>query len=139
MPGTGERLQLLCGRVTGRGVRSAAEAARDGHAARRRWRGVAGRLDRRLDARAHARVTSPTGIRRRVSSIAGDALGSRFAVRSVANVGAYSVDNDEVVRSVRKLAALEPDTICFGHGPEIVGSAAPVLWRGRSLPSSHSL
>jgi glyoxylase-like metal-dependent hydrolase (beta-lactamase superfamily II) len=66
--------------------------------------------------------------------IAGDALGSRLRGEILANTGAYSVDNDEVVRSVRKLAALEPDTICFGHGPEIVGNAAPLLRRlARSL------
>lgn len=59
--------------------------------------------------------------------IAGDALGSRLRGEILANVGAYSVDNDQVIRSVEKLAALEPDTICFGHGPEIVGNAAPLL------------
>jgi glyoxylase-like metal-dependent hydrolase (beta-lactamase superfamily II) len=59
--------------------------------------------------------------------IAGDALGSRLRGEILANVGAYSADNDEVIRSVEKLAALEPDTICFGHGPEIVGNAAPLL------------
>lgn len=61
--------------------------------------------------------------------IAGDALGSRIRGEILANVGAYSVDNAEVLRSVKKLAALEPDTICFGHGPEIVGNAAPILRR----------
>lgn len=66
--------------------------------------------------------------------IAGDALGSRLRGEILANVGAYSADNDEVIRSVEKLAALEPDTICFGHGPEIVGNAAPILHRlARSL------
>jgi glyoxylase-like metal-dependent hydrolase (beta-lactamase superfamily II) len=59
--------------------------------------------------------------------IAGDALGSRLRGEILANTGAYSADNELVVRSVEKLAALEPDTICFGHGPEIVGNAAPLL------------
>lgn len=71
--------------------------------------------------------------------IAGDALGSRLRGEILANVGAYSVDNAEVVRSVEKLAALEPDTICFGHGPEIVGNAAPLLERlARSLTSQKA-
>jgi glyoxylase-like metal-dependent hydrolase (beta-lactamase superfamily II) len=66
--------------------------------------------------------------------IAGDSLGCRLRGEILANVGAYSADNAEVVRSVQKLAALEPDTICFGHGPEIVGNAAPLLKRlARSL------
>jgi glyoxylase-like metal-dependent hydrolase (beta-lactamase superfamily II) len=66
--------------------------------------------------------------------IAGDALGSRLRGEILANVGAYSADNEAVVRSVEKMAALEPDTICFGHGPEIVGNAAPLLKRlARSL------
>jgi glyoxylase-like metal-dependent hydrolase (beta-lactamase superfamily II) len=66
--------------------------------------------------------------------IAGDALGSvtRGEVRCAGDN--YSVDREEIVRSVRKLAALQPDTICFGHGPEIIGGAAPALDRlARSL------
>jgi glyoxylase-like metal-dependent hydrolase (beta-lactamase superfamily II) len=59
--------------------------------------------------------------------IAGDALGSRLRGHILAPVGAYSVDNREVIPSVRKLAALEPDVICFGHGPEIIGGAAGAL------------
>jgi glyoxylase-like metal-dependent hydrolase (beta-lactamase superfamily II) len=66
--------------------------------------------------------------------IAGDALGSLHAGKMRANTGYYSVSDEDVVRSVRKLAALQPDTICFGHGPEIVGGAAPLLDRlARSL------
>jgi glyoxylase-like metal-dependent hydrolase (beta-lactamase superfamily II) len=61
--------------------------------------------------------------------IAGDALGSRLRGEIIAPIGSYSLDNEEVTRSVRKLAALEPDTICFGHGPEFVGNAAPALRR----------
>ncbi len=56
--------------------------------------------------------------------IAGDALGSQLRGEIRAPLGAYSVDNREVVQSVRKLAALEPDVICFGHGAEIIGGAA---------------
>ena len=59
--------------------------------------------------------------------IAGDALGSRLRGEIRAPLGAFSVDNRAVVASVRKLAALEPDVICFGHGPEITGGAAAAL------------
>lgn len=66
--------------------------------------------------------------------IAGDAIGSPISGEVRANTGNYSVDDEEVVRSVRKLAALQPDTICFGHGREIIGGAAPMLDRlARSL------
>lgn len=61
--------------------------------------------------------------------IAGDAIGSPVGGTIRANTGNYSVNDEEVVRSVRKLAALRPDTICFGHGPEIIGGAAPMLDR----------
>jgi glyoxylase-like metal-dependent hydrolase (beta-lactamase superfamily II) len=59
--------------------------------------------------------------------IAGDALGSHLRGQVLAPIGAYSVDNREVVHSVHKLAALEPDVICFGHGPEIMVGAAEAL------------
>jgi glyoxylase-like metal-dependent hydrolase (beta-lactamase superfamily II) len=67
--------------------------------------------------------------------IAGDALGGPQGDGEIrANTGYYSVNDEEVIRSVRKLAALGPDTICFGHGREIVGGAAPLLDRlARSL------
>ncbi len=55
--------------------------------------------------------------------IAGDALGSQIRGEIRANTGNYSVDDAEVICSVRKLASLRPETICFGHGPEIVGRA----------------
>jgi glyoxylase-like metal-dependent hydrolase (beta-lactamase superfamily II) len=61
--------------------------------------------------------------------IAGDALGSQVRGEIRAPIGNYSVDNDLVPASVAKLAALEPDVICFGHGPELIGGAAPALRR----------
>lgn len=61
--------------------------------------------------------------------IVGDALGSRLRGEIRANIGSFSVDNEQVAASVRKLAALEPETICFGHGSEIVGGAARLLNR----------
>jgi glyoxylase-like metal-dependent hydrolase (beta-lactamase superfamily II) len=66
--------------------------------------------------------------------MAGDALGSQIRGEIRAPIGNYSVDNEECAASVRKLAALRPDTICFGHGPEIVGRAYVSLDRlARSL------
>lgn len=59
--------------------------------------------------------------------IAGDALGSRLRGEIRANIGSFSVDNQQVAASVRKLSALEPETICFGHGSEIVSGAARLL------------
>ena len=38
-----------------------------------------------------------------------------------------TIDMDEAKRSIRKLAALEPATLCPGHGKPYIGDAAPVL------------
>jgi len=60
--------------------------------------------------------------------IAGDALGSPLRGR-VRGAGAlYSDDNDAVRHSIRKLADLAPEVICFGHGNELY-DAADVLRR----------
>jgi glyoxylase-like metal-dependent hydrolase (beta-lactamase superfamily II) len=60
--------------------------------------------------------------------IAGDALGSarRGTVRAAGIL--YSEDSDALRQSVRRLADLEPEVVCFGHGPELY-AAAPVLRR----------
>lgn len=60
--------------------------------------------------------------------IAGDALGSpmRGMVRPAGAL--YSNDMELVRTSVRKLADLEPEVVCFGHGAEL-HHAAPVLRR----------
>jgi len=58
--------------------------------------------------------------------IAGDALGHngrgwlRFPMRI------YTEDLAAAARSIRKLAGLEPEVICFGHGP-VLRDAAGVL------------
>ncbi len=64
--------------------------------------------------------------------IAGDALGSvrRGAIRLPKRL--YADDWPAALASVRKLAALEPEVICFGHGPELHG-AADMLHR----PGAH--
>lgn len=63
--------------------------------------------------------------------IAGDALGhwgGRFPLYAYGRlrfpVAAYSEDARAAARSVRKMAALEPEVICFGHGTELYGAAA---------------
>lgn len=38
-----------------------------------------------------------------------------------------TVDMAENIRSLKKLAALEPDVVCFGHGKPLVKNAASVL------------
>jgi glyoxylase-like metal-dependent hydrolase (beta-lactamase superfamily II) len=75
--------------------------------------------------------------------IAGDALGhwgGRFPVYTYGKlrfpVAAYSEDVRAAARSVRKLAALEPDVICFGHGTELYGAAEILQRFAESLPSS---
>lgn len=55
--------------------------------------------------------------------IAGDALGSVRRGRIRPPKRGYAADWGAALASVRKLAALEPDIICFGHGPELRGAA----------------
>ncbi len=59
--------------------------------------------------------------------IAGDALGSprRGRVRPASRP--FTEDTETAAHSVYKLAHLEPQVICFGHGPELFG-AADALW-----------
>lgn len=56
--------------------------------------------------------------------IAGDALGSVRKGRMRVPKRLYADDWDAALASVRKLAALEPEVICFGHGRELYGAAA---------------
>lgn len=39
----------------------------------------------------------------------------------------YTYNAEQAVATVKKLAALGPDSLCFGHGPAIVGGAAAAL------------
>ena len=57
--------------------------------------------------------------------LAGDALNNLEGLAG--SMPQYTLDPDRAREAVRKLAALEPDTICFGHGPPIVGGAAGQL------------
>jgi glyoxylase-like metal-dependent hydrolase (beta-lactamase superfamily II) len=58
--------------------------------------------------------------------IAGDALGSVHKGQMRAPEPMFTEDNEMAARSVRKLAALEPEVICFGHGPELFGATEPL-------------
>lgn len=57
--------------------------------------------------------------------VSGDCLNNRDVL--MGSMPQYTFDAEQARESVRKLAALEPDTICFGHGPPIVGGAAARL------------
>ena len=48
-------------------------------------------------------------------------------------LGVFNVDREEAIRSLKKQAALEFETACFGHGPPIVGGASGQL---RALAAS---
>lgn len=54
--------------------------------------------------------------------ITGDAI-FHFFDRMTQPLGALTVDAEENRRSIKKLAALKPDTLLFGHGNPIVGQA----------------
>jgi glyoxylase-like metal-dependent hydrolase (beta-lactamase superfamily II) len=42
-------------------------------------------------------------------------------------LGVFNIDREEAIRSLKKQAALEFETACFGHGPPIVGGASTAL------------
>jgi glyoxylase-like metal-dependent hydrolase (beta-lactamase superfamily II) len=65
--------------------------------------------------------------------IAGDALGSirKGEVRPPQPM--FTEDGEVAARSIRRLAELEPEVICFGHGPELQGAAEPLRKLAESL------
>lgn len=60
--------------------------------------------------------------------IAGDAIGSPIQGLIRGTMGPYTMDDDAAREGIRKLAALKPEVICFGHGAEL-RNAAPALHR----------
>lgn len=42
-------------------------------------------------------------------------------------LGVFNIDREEAIRSLKKQAALEFETACFGHGPPIIGGASGQL------------
>jgi glyoxylase-like metal-dependent hydrolase (beta-lactamase superfamily II) len=59
--------------------------------------------------------------------IAGDALNNRDGSGVSGSAPEHTADAADARAAVTALAALEPDTIVFGHGPSIVGDAAAEL------------
>jgi glyoxylase-like metal-dependent hydrolase (beta-lactamase superfamily II) len=57
--------------------------------------------------------------------LAGDALNNRDGLSGSAPE--HTADASEARAAVTTLAALHPESIVFGHGPSIVGGAAPEL------------
>lgn len=58
--------------------------------------------------------------------IAGDALGSIRKGRMRAPQPMFTEDNEVTARSAHRLVELEPEVICFGHGPELYGATEPL-------------
>ncbi len=56
--------------------------------------------------------------------VAGDAFAHAGGGRFKYPMAIYTEDMAEAGRSIRKLAALEPEVIAFGHGPALHGAAA---------------
>ena len=65
--------------------------------------------------------------------IAGDALGSIRKGQMRTPQPMFTEDCEVAARSVRRLAELEPEVICFGHGPELQGAAEPLRKLAASL------
>jgi glyoxylase-like metal-dependent hydrolase (beta-lactamase superfamily II) len=70
--------------------------------------------------------------------IAGDALGSIRKGQMRAPQPMFTEDCEVAARSVRRLAELEPEVICFGHGPELFGAAEPLRRLAESLAVKSS-
>ena len=69
--------------------------------------------------------------------IAGDALGSMRNQQIRLPKRIYAEDWAAALRSVRKLADLEPDVICFGHGRELHQATGFLHTLAKSLPSEY--
>ncbi|MDQ0989243.1 glyoxylase-like metal-dependent hydrolase (beta-lactamase superfamily II) [Streptomyces sp. V3I7] len=41
--------------------------------------------------------------------------------------GVFNLDRTQTLASFRRLAALETDVVCFGHGDPVLGRASAVL------------
>jgi glyoxylase-like metal-dependent hydrolase (beta-lactamase superfamily II) len=57
--------------------------------------------------------------------LAGDALSNTAGLRG--SSPEYTLDLDAAAAAVGRLAALEPETICFGHGAPVMSGAAALL------------
>jgi glyoxylase-like metal-dependent hydrolase (beta-lactamase superfamily II) len=57
--------------------------------------------------------------------ITGDVLNNRFGLGLPSK--AFSIDMEQNIRAIKRLAALELETVCFGHGPPLTRNAGTVL------------
>ncbi len=64
--------------------------------------------------------------------VAGDALGNRGG-RLRFPMGIYTEDRIAAAQSIRKLAALAPEVVVFGHGPALYAAAGPLRRFAESL------
>jgi glyoxylase-like metal-dependent hydrolase (beta-lactamase superfamily II) len=62
----------------------------------------------------------------------GDAIMNLFGLR--APFGPFTVDQAEARRSIRRLVALEPEMVLFGHGAPLVGAAERLRRFAEKLP-----
>jgi len=69
--------------------------------------------------------------------IAGDAMGSVRNQQIRLPKRIYAEDFAAALRSVRRLADLEPEVICFGHGRELHQAAALLRTLAGSLPAER--
>jgi glyoxylase-like metal-dependent hydrolase (beta-lactamase superfamily II) len=70
--------------------------------------------------------------------IAGDALGSERRGHLRLPKRIYAEDWEAALRSVRKLADLQPEVICFGHGRELHQASGMLEALAGSLPAEES-
>jgi glyoxylase-like metal-dependent hydrolase (beta-lactamase superfamily II) len=70
--------------------------------------------------------------------IAGDALGSERRGHLRLPKRIYAEDWEAALRSVRKLAGLQPEVICFGHGRELHQASGMLEALAGSLPAEES-
>jgi len=70
--------------------------------------------------------------------IAGDALGSERRGHLRLPKRVYAEDWEAALRSVRKLADLQPEVICFGHGRELHQASVLLQALAGSLPAEKS-
>ena len=70
--------------------------------------------------------------------IAGDLLAHRFGLKLPSR--AFTVDIDQEMQSIKRIAALEVDIICFGHGSPIIHQAHQAIadFADRFTPSPTS-
>ena len=69
--------------------------------------------------------------------IAGDTFGSERRGQLRLPKRVYAEDWESALRSVRRLADLQPDVVCFGHGPESHGAVARLRRLADSLDAGN--